>query len=224
MLVSNARPAGGLQLRAGMQTSLVTSLFKPPDNGGRFRGFSLAELLVVLSIMGLFVAVSVPALSAIRSSVVLRAAAQEAAASLHFARSRAIARDVNTGVKFAMADGVWVYMVYDDIDGDGVRNDDIIAGMDVPVRGPTTVVGGDRQVRIGFANPPPNDPDTGKPFSPSAAAVQFGVSKICSFSRRGEATPGSIYLTDGNRGAAAVRVHGATGRIRILRYDGGKWK
>ncbi len=209
-----------------MHKPLITSLFKPPDEGGRFRGFSLIELLVVLSLMGLFVAVSIPALSTVRSSIVLRAAAQEASASLHFARSRAIARDVNTGVKFTMADGKWVYTIYDDTDGDGVRNDDIAAGIDVPLRGATTVLGGEHNVRIGFAHPPPNDPDTGKPFSPSAAAVQFGVSKICSFSKRGEATPGSIYLTDGRGGAAAVRVHGATGRIRIIRYDSGtgKWK
>ncbi len=209
-----------------MKTTLVTSLFKPPDDGGRFRGFSLLELLVVISIMGLFVAVSVPALSTVRSSMVLRAAAQEASASLHFARSRAMSRDVNTGVKFTMAGGKWVYTIYDDTDGDGVRNDDIAAGIDIPLRSATTVLAGEHSIRIGFTEPRPNDPDTGKPFPPSAAAVQFGVSKICSFSKRGEATPGSIYLTDGRGGAAAVRVHGATGRVRILRYDpqAGVWK
>jgi len=206
------------------------NLFKPPDNGGRLRyrsrGFSLGELLVVVSIMGLLVAVSIPSLSAVKSSIVLRAAAQEASASLHFARSRAVARDINTGVKFIKRDGAWLYAVYDDTDSDGVRNDDITAGIDVLVQGPTTVVAGERSVRIGFTEPRPNDPDTGDPFSPSAAAVQFGVAKICSFSRRGEATPGSLYLTDGRGGAAAIRVHGATGRIRLLRYDSasGEWK
>lgn len=189
-------------------------------------GFTLAELLVVVSIMGILVAITIPSLTRTRSSIVLRGAAQEAASALHFARARAMARDVNTGVKFTEKGGIWFYTVYDDIDGDGLRNDDITAGVDLHVQGPDTVLGGERSVRIGFSEPRPNDPDTGDPFAPSANAVQFGVARIVSFSRRGEATPGSLYLTDGIGGAAAVRVHGATGRVRIIHYDArtGEWQ
>ena len=176
--------------------------------------------------MGVLVAVTVPSLTRVRSSIVLRAAAQEAASVLHFARGRAMARDVNTGVKFTQNNGIWFYTIYDDIDGDGLRNDDIAAGIDLRVQGPDTVLAGDRNVRIGFAEPRPNDPDTGDPFAPTANAVQFGLARIASFSRRGEGTSGSLYITDGTGGAAAVRVHGATGRVRIIHYDAetGRWK
>ena len=66
------------------------------------------------------------------------------------------------------------------------------------------------------------------PLKPGAllgtrAAVRFGNSTLCSFSRQGEATNGSIVLTDGKR-ATIIRVHGTTGRIDVYRWDGKKWR
>jgi hypothetical protein len=55
--------------------------------------------------------------------------------------------------------------------------------------------------------------------------VQFGRSTICSFSPLGESSSGTIYLTARGRDLWAVRVYGATAKIRILRYvrSTGKW-
>ena len=62
------------------------------------------------------------------------------------------------------------------------------------------------------------DPD-GDPLPPTAAAVQFGSSTICSFSPTGSGTPGTIYIADGAGQLCALRVYGASGRVRLLRYD-----
>ena len=59
---------------------------------------------------------------------------------------------------------------------------------------------------------------------PSDPALQFGNSTICSFSPQGGGTPGTIYISDGISNLYCVRVFGATGRLRMLRYDSGKQK
>jgi len=44
-----------------------------------------------------------------------------------------------------------------------------------------------------------------------------------SFSRNGEVTNGSVVLSDGTH-ANIVRVHGTSGRIQVLRWNGNVWK
>ena len=52
--------------------------------------------------------------------------------------------------------------------------------------------------------------------------MQFNRSTICSFSPTGSATPGTVYITDGAGQLFAVRVAGASGRVRTLRYNGAR--
>ena len=49
--------------------------------------------------------------------------------------------------------------------------------------------------------------------------IRFNRSDLASFNPRGTATPGTIYLTDGLRHLAAVRVNNRSGKISVLYYD-----
>ena len=49
--------------------------------------------------------------------------------------------------------------------------------------------------------------------------IRFNRSDLASFGPLGTATPGSLYLTDGRRRLAAVRVFGTTGKVRVLTWD-----
>ena len=49
--------------------------------------------------------------------------------------------------------------------------------------------------------------------------IRFNQSDLASFDPLGTATPGSLYLTDGQSRLTAVRVTSRTGRVRVLRYD-----
>ena len=184
----------------------------------RSGGFSLLELLTVIAIVGLVVLVAVPAFGKMRRRAALVAATQELRSAFHLTRSRAIARGANCGMKFLLLGGRWHFAVYDDGDGDGVRNDDIKKGIDRLVRHPRTVFRQDGIVDIGLLDIPMKDPD-GDPIKPGRSPVAFNKSAICSFSPIGESTPGTIYLTDGGRDLWAVRVYGATAKMRVLRYD-----
>ena len=183
-------------------------------------GYSLTELLIVLAILGLMAAVTLPNFQKMQRRIALRSAAGELRSIFHLVRMRAISRNTNTGLKFLMLAGQWHFATYEDGDRDGVRNDDISKGIDRLIAPPRIVFSQSRLVTIGLIDVAVKDPDG----DPVKSPVAFNNSAICSFSPMGESTPGTIYITDGDGDLWCVRVYGASAKIRTLRYDRAKKK
>ncbi len=184
-------------------------------------GYSLVEMLITLAIIGLVVLVAVPAFGNIQRRFALRAATAELRSIFHFARMRAIAQGRHAGLKFIRVGDEWSFAVYDDGDGDGLRNEDIARRVDRLVMPQRVILPESRAINIGLLPYTIKDPD-GDDLTPSDSPVQFNRSALCSFSPLGESTPGTIYITDRGRDLWAVRVYGATAKIRVTRYDGAK--
>lgn len=181
-------------------------------------GFTLLELLTVIAIVGMVAATAVPSWMTLRRRAAVRSAAAEIRMVFHEIRARAIARSGYAGLRFTRSGREWQFAVYDDGDADGVRNDDIASRVDRCVRPPRYLFQQPHLVSIGLLPHEIRDPD-GARLRPSDAPIQFGRSAICSFSPMGSSTSGTIYLTDGGGSLYAVRVYGATAKIRLLRYD-----
>ncbi|HEX8252546.1 MAG TPA: GspH/FimT family pseudopilin [Thermoanaerobaculia bacterium] len=181
------------------------------------RGSCLLELLAIVGIIAMFLLVALPAFGNIGRKRALRAATAELRSIFALTRARAISRNINCGLKFKKTGPVWQFAVYEDGDRDGVRNDDIAKGVDRLLDQPRVVFRESGLVTIGLLDQKINDPD-GDPLPPTKGPVAFNRTTICSFSPLGQATPGSIYLTDG-RDLWCVRVYGATAKLRTLRYD-----
>ena len=184
-------------------------------------GYTLIELLLTIAIIGLFTAIAVPNWQAMRRREAVRSAANEIRSIFRLVRARAIARSANAGVKFTRGAYDWQFAIYDDTDGDGVRNDDIQTGVDRRVTPPQYVIRGKELASISIPPVVRVDPD-GDSIPANASPVQFGASTICSFSPIGGSTSGTIYLTDAGGLAYAVRVFGGSGKVRLLRYNAGR--
>jgi prepilin-type N-terminal cleavage/methylation domain-containing protein len=190
------------------------------------RGMTLPEAMVTVAILGMLVAIVLPALDRMIRRAALRSAALTVFEKLRITQEDARLLATERGVKFDQVDGEWRYAVYEDGNGDGVRNKDIASGKDILIEGPRPIFPPKTFARIGLVPAIP-DPDTGKPMSVGASAVQFNSSTICSFAVTGDGTPGSIYFTNGREDEAAmVRSSGNGGALRILYYglDGVGWR
>ena len=192
----------------------------------RVPGFSLVELLIVVAITAITAAIALPAFFSLRKRAAMGSASRELRMIFDSVRDRAMIQGRNSALKFRYQNGQWVYAIYDDGDWDGVRNDDILAGVDTLVSPPRPVLQVEAAARIGLPLSAVNDPDSGLLLIPGdASPVRFNSSTLCSFSPDGDCTPGSIFLTDGLDYAAMVRVSGAGGRIRLLLFNRvtGRW-
>ena len=187
----------------------------------RQSGLTLIEILIVLAIIAAVAICAAPAFGTYRRSASMRAEAAELRGIFRAVRSRAITRATHAGVKFTRAGNTWVYSLYDDGNGNGIRSAEIASGVDRRYAGPSMLMPQFNIASIALLSTTIRDPD-GDALPPTASAVQFGSSTLCSFSPTGSATSGTVYITDGAGHLCAVRVYGPSGRVRLLRYDAGR--
>jgi prepilin-type N-terminal cleavage/methylation domain-containing protein len=192
------------------------------------RGFSLVELVVALAVLAIGAFLLVPPILSMSARLRVDLAAHELAGVLREARSLAIRHSAYVAVKFFPEPGRVAFACYRDGDGDGVRSADIAAGIDPQVTTPRFLV--HLRGRLGFGFPPgraPRDPgDPRRRLGRLVDPVRFNDSDLASFSPMGASTPGSLYVTDGRRELAVVRLLGLTGKVRVLRWDAAadRWK
>lgn len=182
------------------------------------RGYSLVEILFVVALIGILVRFTTPPIFQLGRRFAARAIAGRVRMVLEAVRGEAETCDRGRAVKFSATANGWRYSVYEDGDGDGVRNDDIAKGLDPLVRGPLMLLDDAAGFRVGLPQSGVPHPDTDVWMSLLASPVNFNSSTLCSFSPNGDGTPGTVYLTDG-RQTSAVRCAGNGGRISVLLYD-----
>jgi prepilin-type N-terminal cleavage/methylation domain-containing protein len=185
------------------------------------QGFNVVELLVVLAIAGVMLSLAAPPFFEMSADFRVRLAAQDLMGTLRLARAYAVRYSANVAVRFDEDEaGNVSFALYRDGDGDGVRNRDIDSGVDPRVVPPRRLAHFGGSVGFGFPpGPPPRDPSLPSRRLRKEDPVRFNDSDLASFGPLGTSTPGSLYVTDGRRRLAVVRVFARTGKVRILVYD-----
>jgi len=184
---------------------------------------TLAEMAAVLGVFGTVAATTMPQLLAGLDESRVAGAARYMSSRLAEARMDAVAHSREVAIKFRQANGVYSFTVYVDGNRNGVLARDIQRGIDTPTLGPEQLSDNFRNVDFGVqpgtpAIEPGDDP-------PGDDPIRLGNAKSASFSSLGTATSGTIYVTGRGGAQYAVRVFGATGKIRVYRFNRptGKW-
>lgn len=133
------------------------------------------------------------------------AAARYLGGRMAMARTYAVARSANVALRFDRTRVDATFQMFVDGNGNGVRTADITAGVDIPIDSPVALSDLFSDVTIAS-----NDGDS---------PIRIGNTDLLSFTPLGTATAGSIFVRGRGGLQLALRVVGATGRIRLLRYD-----
>jgi hypothetical protein len=184
----------------------------------------LFELLLALTVIAWMLCIATPGVLQLRQEVSLRSAVHEASVAFYLARSYAISKNRNVGLKFRKNGDRYEWALYADGNGNGVRTAEIASGVDrylglsFPWSRNDVLPG----IMTGTRVPDPSGGYLDRIEDP----IRFNSSDICSFSAMGECTPGSVYLWDARDGMAVLRVFGGTAKLRCLYYRRGErgWK
>ena len=183
----------------------------------RIEGFTLIELLVSLAFTTVLVGMALPIGADAIDDLHTASAARFLAARIAASRMDAISRSRAIGVRFQPSTPDYQFAAFADGNGNGVRTAEITAGIDAPVGKSRQLSDDFPRVRFGLAI---GSPDVDGVRNTSADGVRIGTPRILTVSPDGTATSGTLYV-QGRRAQYAVRVLGATGRTRVLKYDAG---
>ncbi|HEY3381452.1 MAG TPA: GspH/FimT family pseudopilin [Vicinamibacterales bacterium] len=188
------------------------------------RGYSLIELVVCVALMLVLVGVATPAWLIARAGVRAVGAADYVASRLHVARLEALKRRANVAVRFEAEAGDFRWAMYADGNGNGVRTAEIAAGIDPLIRAHERL--SDHFPGVGFRILDLAEPIDGADGADQADPIRVGRSRMISFSPTGTSSSGTVYIGGQGPHQLAVRVLGATGRIRALTFNfsSGSWE
>ena len=135
------------------------------------------------------------------------AAARYLASRMALARAQAVSRSTSIALRFLVTPSGVSIGVIQDGNRNGVRAREIDLQIDRLIEAPIVL----SQLFPGV------DIDL-TPQTPGSDPVQLGGSNLLSFTAHGTASSGSVYVRGRDGTQWVVRVLGATGRTRVLRY------
>lgn len=185
------------------------------------KGISLLEVMVSFLVVSLLVAVSLGAFSRIRERNYADSILRKMEALVAETRALSIIKKTNIGILFESIDGKIFVEIYEDMDWDGVNRKDIEKGIDKMISKKILLNMDNSKIEIpkSVKLDPSNKPIT------SMDAVKFGKGDILTFSPKGEATPGTLFISEDRRDICwAIRVAGLDGRIRVFKHQNGTWE
>jgi len=177
---------------------------------------TFVEVMFTLAVFATLSAIALPSGLRMSDDYRVGSAARFLAHRLAHARLDAIRRSTYVGVRFEPDAGDYVFATVVDGNGNGVRTMEISRGIDLlggpPERLGSTFPG----VAFGML---PGVPDADGAVVDTPDGVRVGAAGILSMNPNGSSSSGTLYVHGRERSQYAVRVLGATGRIRVLKFN-----
>jgi hypothetical protein len=176
------------------------------------------ELLIVIGVSLVAAGFAAAALAPMVSGARAEGAARHLAATLQRERLDAVRTGRVSGLRFR-DDPTFgaTFELVEDGNGNGLRIAELDAGIDRARSVPMRVSDGFAGVRFAIADTAPGI-DGGPALAAGSDPIRIGGS-LLAFAPDGGATSGTLYLASADRRQFAVRVLGATGRVRVYELE-----
>lgn len=205
----------GTRSRSRSRSRLRPAL--PVNVSRHSRGFTVIELIFAIALGIVLTALALPIGADALDDMRARAAARYVSGRIATARLGAINRSQAVGLRFVASSTDYEFSSYVDGNGNGLRSADILAGVDKLLDRARQLGSDFRGVHFGLTI---GLPDVDGVRNATADGVRIGAARMLTVSPDGTATSGTLYV-QGTRAQYAVRVLGATGRTRVLKYEPG---
>lgn len=181
-------------------------------------GLALIDVLAATGLSLVMAAVAVPVIGGTLDREHVMVGTQYLAAQVQRARLESLKRGAAVAVRIEQLDGRTAIQLFTDGNGNGVLQRDIDRRIDPAL---TAVEWIDQHAR-GVAlriNQAIGDVGTGGALAAGDDPVRIGNSSLVSFSPLGSSTSGTLYVAAHRGPQMAIRIYGATGRVRVLMFD-----
>ncbi len=182
------------------------------------RGAALIDIIVAASLGVVMTAIAVPVIGGTLERERTIVGAQYLAGQLQRARLDSLKRARSVAVRLEVVGDRTQLQLFADGNGNGVLQRDIDRGIDPPL---TPLAWLDDQARdISLrVNQSIMDVAGSATIDPGADPLRIGNTALLTFSPLGSATSGTLYVAAQRGPQMAIRVFGATGRVRVLTFD-----
>jgi type II secretory pathway pseudopilin PulG len=182
------------------------------------RGFTLIDTIVAAALCSIMGAMAVPMIGGTLDRERTIIGAQFLAGQLQRARLESLKRGRAVAVRLEVAGDRTSIQLFLDEDGDGVRQADVDNGIDRELTPVEFLDDRSRGISLRI-NQAITDAGGSGEIQPGSDPLRIGNTALLAFSPLGSSTSGTLYVA-GHRGPQmAIRVFGATGRVRLLTFD-----
>lgn len=192
---------------------------------GETGGAAFIDIIVAISLCVLMATIAVPVIGGTLDRERTIVGAQYLAGQLQRARLDSLKRARSVAVRLQMVGDRTQMQLFADGNGNGVLQRDIDRGLDLPLTPVEWLDDQARDVSLRI-NQDITDVAGSISLAPGDDPLRIGNTSILTFSPLGSATGGTLYIAAHRGPQMAVRVFGATGRIRVLMFDArtGQWQ
>lgn len=182
------------------------------------RGIALIDIIATLTLGLTMAAMAVPVIGGTLDREHTMIGARHLSGLLHRARAESLRRSTAVAARFEIVDGRTRVRLYADGNGNGVLQRDIDRGTDRPVSDHEWLDAHARDVSL-RVNQPVTDAGGAGTLLPGSDPLRIGKTVLVSFSPLGSASSGTLYVAARRGPQMAIRVYGASGRVRVLMFD-----
>lgn len=181
-------------------------------------GAALIDIIFATSLSLVMMAIAVPVVGGTLERERTVVGAQYLAGQLLVARLDSLKRARAVAIRVEVVGDRTRLQLFADGDGDGVLQRDIDRGVDLPLTPPSFLDDQARGISL-RVNQPITDVSGSADIAPGDDPLRIGNTALLTFSPLGSATNGTLYVAAHRGPQMAIRVFGATGRVRVLTFD-----